>query len=386
MEHTEHYLDNAATTQVLPEAAAEALRLMTEQWGNPSSLHSRGFAAKKELDKARAAIAKRLGVGPGELVFTGGGTEANNLALLGAAQARRRLGNKIVTTAVEHDSVLEAVRELENRGFQAVYLQPDSTGRIDPAALAEAIDGDTILVSLMLVNNETGAVLPVEAAARAIRAKKAPALLHTDCVQAFCKLDFAPPKLGADLCTISAHKIHGPKGLGALYVKRGTRILPQVFGGGQEQGLRPGTESLPLAGAFAKAVELAPRPGELLPKMKGLQGLLRELLAAIPEVRVNSPEDSLPYILNFSPVGVRAETMLHFLAQRGVYVSAGSACGRGKPSHVLAAMGLPREQAASALRASFSHFTREEDVRALAEGVKAGLESLAKERQRRGRG
>lgn len=376
----EHYLDNSATTPVLPEAAAEALRLMTDCWGNPSSLHSRGFWAKKELDAARATVARRLGAAPEEIIFTSGGTEANNMALLGAAAARRRLGNKIVTTAVEHDSVLQASKELEAQGFQVVRIPPDKAGLVRPQDLEAAIDESTILVSLMLVNNETGTLLPVREAAQLIKRGRAPALLHTDCVQAFCKMDFTPQRLGADLCTVSAHKIHGPKGVGALYVKRGTRILPRVFGGGQERGLRSGTESLPLIGAFAKAVELSPRPAALLPSMRTLRETLLTLLGDIPEIVVNSPEEGLPYILNLSAVGVRAETMLHFLAQRGISVSSGSACGKGAPSHVLAAMGLPKERAASALRVSLSRFTTEEDLAALAQGLRAGLDSLAKER------
>ncbi len=375
----EHYLDNSATTQVLKEAAEEAVRLMVEDYGNPSSLHSRGFLAKKELESARERVAARLGARPEEIFFTGGGTEANNLALLGAAEARKRLGRKIVVTAVEHDSVLNAARELERQGFQVAYVEPEPDGTVDPQKLEEAIDRETVLVSVMLCNNETGALLPVRETARAIKRKGAPALLHTDCVQAFCKVDFSLQKLGADLCTVSGHKVHGPKGVGVLYVKKGVRILPRAFGGGQEKGLRSGTESLPLIGAFARAVELAPRPGELQARMEGLQSLLRRELLSIPGVELNSPEGGLPYILNFSPVGVRAETMLHFLAERGVFVSAGSACGKAKPSHVLEAMGLPRVRVSSALRASFSRFTTEEDVKALGLGIRAGLESLAKE-------
>lgn len=373
--NTEHYLDNSATTAVLPQAAAEAVRLMTESYGNPSSLHTRGFLAKKELDAARGVVARRLGAGPEEIVFTGGGTEANNLALLGAARARRRLGDRIVTTAVEHDSVLNAARALEQEGFRLTVLPAPVT----PEALESAIDGDTVLVSLMLANNETGAFLPLEEAARVIRRKRAPALLHTDCVQAFCKAAFTPARLGADLCTVSAHKVHGPKGVGALYIRRGTRLLPLLFGGGQERGLRSGTESLPLIGAFAKAVELAPPPAQVLPEMERLNHMLRDMLKGIPDVVVNSPKDGLPYILNLSAMGVRAETMLHFLAQRGVYVSAGSACARGAKSHVLTALGLPPERIASALRVSFSRFTTEEDLAALAEGLRAGLQTLARE-------
>ena len=372
-----HYLDNSATTPVLPEAAQAAVELMTEEYGNPSSLHTKGFAARRRVEAARAAVAARLGARPEELTFTSGGTEANNLALFGAAQARKRMGRKIVTTAAEHDSVLNPCRELEKQGFQVVYLKPDGTGRLPEEALFDALDGDTILVSVMLVNNETGAVFPVEAAARAIRRKKAPALLHTDCVQAFGKLDFTPQKLGADLVTISGHKVHAPKGIGALYVKKGTRLLPHVFGGGQERGLRPGTESTPLMAAFGRAVELLPKAGEALPAVRDLNARLRRGLGELEGVTVHSPEDGLPYVLSFSAGRVRAETMLHFLAERGVFVSAGSACGRAKPSHVLEAMGLPRDQVASALRVSFSRFSTQEDVEALLQGLREGLGRLA---------
>ena len=372
-----HYLDNSATTPVLPEAAQAAVELMTEEYGNPSSLHTKGFAARRRVEAARAAVAARLGARPEELTFTSGGTEANNLALFGAALARKRMGRKIVTTAAEHDSVLNPCRELEKQGFQVVYLKPDGTGRLPEEALFDAIDGDTILVSVMLVNNETGAVFPVEAAARAIRRKKAPALLHTDCVQAFGKLDFTPQKLGADLVTVSGHKVHAPKGIGALYVKKGTRLLPHVFGGGQERGLRPGTESTPLIAAFGRAVELLPKAGEALPAVRDLNARLRRGLAQLEGVTVHSPEDGLPYVLSFSAGRVRAETVLHFLAERGVFVSAGSACGRAKPSHVLEAMGLPRDQVASALRVSFSRFSTQEDVEALLQGLREGLGRLA---------
>ena len=376
---SEHYLDNAATTAVLPEAAERARMLMVEGFGNPSSLHSQGFAAHKALESARETVAKRLGVRTDELIFTSGGTEGNNLAVLGAANARRRLGNKVITTAVEHDSVLGAMAELERQGFQVSYLRPDRSGQIDPEALAAEIDEKTILISMMAVNNETGAMMPVQAAARAIKRAKAPALLHTDGVQAFGKLDFLPAKWGADLCTISGHKVHGPKGVGALYIKKGTHLLPRAFGGGQERGLRPGTESVPLIGAFAQAVECLPKPSAMLPRVQALRDLLTKGLAALPGVTVHSSEDALPYIVNFSAGTVRAETMLHFLAGQGVYVSAGSACGRAKPSHVLTAMGLPKEQVGSSLRVSFSRFSTEEDVHALLLALKEGLEKLAKE-------
>ena len=375
-DNQEHYLDNSATTRVLPEAARKAAEVMVEEYGNPSSLHTRGFRARQELEASRETVAARLGAKPEELYFTSGGTEGNNLALFGAALAKKRQGNRIVTTLAEHDSVLGTVGELEKQGFEVVRLRPDSEGHLSEEQLFDAVNEKTILVSMMLVNNETGAVFPVSAAARAIRRKKAPALLHTDAVQAFGKLEFSPAKLGADLCTVSAHKVHGPKGVGALYVSKSARILPHTFGGGQEKGLRPGTESVPLICAFGEAVRLLPKASEAGPEMERLNGLLRGKLRELPEVTVNSPEDGLPYILNFSAGRVRAETMLHFLAEQNIFVSSGSACGRAKPSHVLEAMGLPKERISSALRVSFSRFSEEDDVLALAEALKKGLRTL----------
>ena len=376
---TEHYLDNAATTPVLPAAAQKAAELMTEQFGNPSSLHQKGFLARQAVELARAQVAEKLSAKPEELIFTSGGTEANNLAIFGAAHALRRRGNKIVTTMIEHDSVLGPMKELERQGCELVTIKPDDKGNISTEQLEAAIDEKTILVSMMLANNETGAILPVRQAARHIKRNKLAALLHTDAVQAFGKLDCAPQKLGVDLMTVSAHKVHGPKGVGALYVRKGVHLLPRVFGGGQEGGLRSGTESTPLIAAFGEAAKALPKPTEMLPKMEALNLLLREKLNGLPGVFINSPECGegyLPTVLNFSAGSVRAETMLHFLSERGVYVSSGSACGKAKPSHVLMAMDLPSERIASSLRASFSRFTTEEDILALAEGVAAGLQEL----------
>lgn len=376
MMESRHYLDNSATTPVLKEAAQKALFMMTGEYGNPSSLHTLGFRARQELEGARAAVASRLGVQPQEIVFTSGGTEGNNLAVFGAAEAGKRRGNKIVTTMIEHDSVLNPMKELEKQGFQVVYLKPDETGKISEEQLLEAVDEKTVLVSVMLANNETGVLQPVRAAARAIERKKAPALLHSDCVQAFGKLDFTPRKLGADLVTVSAHKLHGPKGAGALYVRKGVHLPARAFGGGQERGLRSGTENVPMLCAFGEAVRLLPRASETLPEIERLNALLRSQLSALPEIRFHSPEDALPYILNFSTGTVRAETMLHFLAERGVYVSSGSACGKAKPSHVLAAMGTAPERIASSLRVSFSRFSTAEDIEALVSALKEGLEKI----------
>ena len=375
----EHYLDNSATTPVLPAAAQKALELMTREYGNPSSLHTLGFRAREEVETARRAVAGALGAQPEEITFTSGGTESNNLALFGAAAALRRRGDHIVTTAVEHDSVLQAVAQLEKEGFRVTRLAPDRQGHIAPEAVAEAIEEKTVLVSLMLVNNETGALHPVEAAARALRRKKAPGLVHVDAVQAFGKLAFTPARLGADLVTVSGHKVHAPKGVGALYHRRGVHLLPRAFGGGQEKGLRSGTESVPLIGAFGTAVEDLPRPEETLPRIAALRDRLVTGLRQLPGVEINSPEDGLPYVVNFSAGTVRAETMLHFLSRQGVYVSAGSACGKAAPSHVLTAMGLPAERIASALRVSFSRFSTPEDVDALLAALAQGLGSLQRE-------
>lgn len=372
-----HYLDNSATTKVTQRAAQRALELMTEEYGNPSSLHAMGFRAKMVLDEAREQIAKSLSAKPEEIYFTSGGTESNNLAIMGAARAKKRAGNKIVTTAVEHPSVLEPIKELEKEGFEVVYLKPNSNGNIDKSEIEAVIDEKTILISIMLVNNETGAVLPVKAASDAIKCKKAPALLHVDAVQAFCKMSFSPQKLGADLLTVSGHKIHAPKGVGALYISKKARILPIVFGGNQEKGIRSGTESVPLIGAFAEAVSENGSIAESMDKAKALSDRLISGLAEIDGVEINSPTDALPYIVNFSVGRIKAETMLHFLAQREVYVSSGSACGKQKPSHVLEAMNLPKQRVESAIRASFSTLNTEKDIDALIEGARVGMESLA---------
>ena len=373
----EIYLDNSATTRVCDEAAQKALELMTKCYGNPSSLHTMGLRAEEAMTAARRSIAVMLGAEEKNITFTSGGTESNNLALFGAAYALRRRGNRIVTTAVEHHSVLHAAQQLEKEGFEVICLQPDAAGNIPAKSIFDAVNSKTILVSMMAVNNETGVIFPVETAAAAIRRAKAPALLHVDAVQAFGKIPLRPGKMGVDLMSISGHKVHAPKGIGALYVKTGVRILPRTFGGGQEKDLRPGTESVPLIGAFGAAVDAMPPMQEEYAAAEKLNRRLREELAALPDVNIHSPENGLPYILNFSAGRVRAETMLHFLAQRGIYVSSGSACAKAARSHVLSAMGLPAMEIDSSLRVSFSRYNTEEDVAALAAALKEGLQTLA---------
>ena len=371
-----HYLDNSATTRVSKTAADKAYEIMTEIYGNPSSLHLMGMNAEKELELARKRVSAALGATSEELFFTSGGTEANNTALFGAAYAKRRSGKRIVISSVEHSSVLEAAARLEQEGFEVVRIAPKIDGRIHPEDVAEAVNDDTILVSVMLVNNETGAVMPVKDIFEAAIDKNDKIICHTDAVQAFGKLDFSPKKLGADLLSVSAHKVHAPKGCGALYIKRRVRIIPRQFGGEQEKKIRPGTEALPLIAAFGAACEEFDVEGNG-ERVAELNGYARQRLLDIGGVVINSPENALPYVLNISAGRVRSETMLHFLEEREVFVSSGSACAKGKPSHVLGAMGIDRDRADSALRISFSKLNTKADVDALCEGIAEGLGTLA---------
>lgn len=367
----EVYLDNSATTMVCNEAVKKAVEIMTSNYGNPSSLHSKGIEAERELNTARGIIAGKLNVDSNDIFFTSGGTEANNLAILGSVNAMRKK-TRIVTTMIEHSSVLDSISYLEKTGIEVVWLKTDEKGQISEKDLNDAITPDTMLVSIMAVNNEIGTILPYKAAARAIKRKKSSALLHVDAVQGFCKIPLDPSFEGVDLMSISSHKIHGPKGVGALYVKKGTKLLPLMFGGGQEQNLRPGTEALPLIAAFGAAVQQMGDNSH----MKTLNSYARKRLIEIPEVTINSPDDALECILNFSAVGVRSETMLHHLAANGVYVSSGSACAMGKPSHVLQAMNLPSERADSAIRLSFSRYNTQEDVDRMIDALKSGLNNI----------
>lgn len=358
----EIYLDNSATTRVCDEAAAKVLEIMTEKYGNPSSLHTKGYEAQKELEAARAAAASVLSAEPSEIVFTSGGTESNNTAVFGAVRALKRRGSRIVTTAVEHSSVLEAMQQLENNGFEVIYLMPDRYGRISTEQIAAAVDDKTILVSIMAVNNETGAIQPVDSVKRIIERASSPALFHVDAVQGFGKLPLKPKRSGIDLLSASSHKIHGPKGAGILYIRKGARIVPLHYGGEQERKIRPGTEPLPAVCGMGAAIRALPDITSETEHIKALNNHLRERLSRLDNVVINSSDDSLPYILNFSVVGIRSETMLHYLEQQGIYVSSGSACARGKKSHVLSSMGLTAAEADSAVRVSFSRYNTTEEL------------------------
>lgn len=375
----EVYLDNSATTRVCEAACEAAVRAMRDCYGNPSSLHHKGFEAEKQLEAAREHLAKALDCTAQELVFTSGATESNNLAILGLTGAYPRGGKKVVTTAIEHPSVLEPCRRLEEQGYTVVRVSPDRDGRIEPERFAEAVDETTVLVSFMLVNNEIGTLLDAERICRIIRKKNPKALIHIDAVQGFCKVPFSLRRVQADAVSISGHKIYAPKGIGALFLRKGLRIRPLLVGGGQERNLRSGTESVPLAAAFGAAVAQAfPQMEQRLEQYRQRNAFLREQLASIPQITVHSPEDAAPYILNFSVRGIRSEIMLHHLERDEIYVSSGSACAKGGQSHVLQAMGLPRAETDSAIRVSFCPDTSEAELSRLVAGLKGGLATLAR--------
>lgn len=366
------YLDNSATTKPCKEAVEAVNYMMTENYGNPSSLHGLGISAMKTVIKARESIANALSVDKSEVFFTSGATEANNLAVFGSAYANRRRGNRIVTTAIEHESVMQSIDELEKEGFEVIRLMPDKHGNISFADLADAINDKTILVSMMYINNEVGTIMPVDKIRKICMAKKAPAVVHIDCVQAFGKIPVKPQKLGADIVTVTAHKIHGPKGVGAIYIKKGTHIVSRTFGGEQEKKIRPGTEASPLIAGFGAAVDALPDMNEQSEKIKALNGYARQELGKIDGLIINNDENSSPYILNiYVPTFMRSQTILQELsANYGIYVSNGSACAKGKKSHVLTAMKLPDEIIDKSLRVSFSRYNTENDVDELVTALK----------------
>ena len=372
-----HYLDNSATTQVCPEAAQAALAAMTQEFGNPSSTHTVGRDAKKLLDRSRASVASALGCIPAELIFTSCGSESDNWALLCGAESMKRKGNHIISSIAEHDAIRRSLDLLEERGFEVTRLKPGPDGAVSADAVRGALREDTILVSLMLVNNETGAVTDIAGVSAALNAAGSTALLHTDAVQAFMKIPFSPKSLGADLISISGHKIHAPKGIGALYVRKGLHLKPMIVGGGQEEGRRAGTEATSQIAAFAAACDIAaPKLAENAKKMRAQrEEIIRRLQADIPELRIIG--GGAPHILSISLPGWRSEVLMNFLEAREVYVSKSSACKKGARSHVLEAMGLDARTIDGALRVGLSRYTSQEDIDALCEGLRDAHAMLA---------
>lgn len=373
----EVYLDNAATTRVCPEVADIAYKTMLETYGNPSSTHTKGREAKAVLDKARKQLAAALDCAPGEVYFTSCGSEGDNWAIINGAESMRRKGLHIISSEVEHDAVRKSMDELKRRGFEVTMLKPESDGSISPEAVAAALRPDTVLVSLMMVNNETGAVTDIAAVAKTLKKAKSIALLHTDAVQGFMKVPFSAKRLGADMITVSGHKIHAPKGIGALYIKTGVKIKPYIMGGAQESGLRAGTEAMPQIAAFGKACELAKASmNDATERMAQLrQYAAGRIVAEMPETVIIG--GGAPHILSVSLPGWRSEVLMNFLEARSVFVSRSSACKKGGRSHVLEAMGLPAEVIDGAVRISLSRYTTKDELDELCSALKDAHDNLA---------
>lgn len=363
----EAYLDNSATTRCSARAKDLMIRILTEDYGNPSSLHNKGKEAEDYIRTAREQIARTLKIDGRELVFTSGGTESNNMALIGGALANRRNGRHIITTGIEHASVLAPLDYLKELGYEITYLSVDENGQISLDELCEAVREDTVLVSIMMVNNEIGALEPVEAAAKLIKEKNPGTLFHVDAIQAYGKFRIYPKKWGIDLMSVSGHKIHAPKGTGFLYIADKVKVKPVIYGGGQQKGLRSGTENVP--GVAALGVAAAEAYEDFESKTERLYALRERLIRGVTEIEgvtVNgrTDRDCAPHIVNISIRDVRSEVMLHSLEEYGIYVSAGSACSSNKPapSRTLQEIGLSKSAVASAIRISFCAETTEEEV------------------------
>lgn len=374
----EIYLDNSATTVVCHEAAKAALGVMTDLYGNPSAVHSFGVKAKTVLENSRKTLADALGADSSEIYFSHSGTLANNTAIFGAVNARRKMGNRIITTKLEHPSVLRCMDALEEQGFQVIRLSPNKNGTFVTEELLNAVNKNTILVSAQLINNEIGSINPVELIGRAVKRVSAPALIHVDAIQAFGKIPVKPAKMGVDLLTVSGHKIHAPKGVGALYVRKNLNIKPYIFGGGQENNLFSGTEPLPAIAGFSAAVSAIPAISQQLEKTKKLRDYAVSLLKEIPSLQINSPSDALPYIINMSLPGIPSQVLINFLSERGIYISAGSACKKGHRSEVLSAMGFNPGIIDSAVRVSLSRYTTAKEIEIFVSAIKDASNNIRK--------
>lgn len=378
------YFDNAATTRVRDEAIEAMVRVMREDYGNPSSTHFSGRYAATVLDGARGKVSAALGVDPDEIVFTSGGTESDNWAVLGCAESaslhgKPRGGNHIITSCIEHDAVLMAAKKLESMGWDVSYLPPDDAGRIPAQAFSEALRDDTVLASIMLVNNETGAVNPIREYSREIKKRRLGTVLHTDAVQGLCKIPFTAGSLGADMITVSAHKLHGPKGIGALYIRKGLKLPPMLHGGSQERGKRAGTEALPAIAGFGEAAYHARLEREtLLESMRELRDLLVGLVLDELPGAVVIGEGGSPYITNLSIPGHRSEVLMNSLESDGICVSNSAACKKGARSRVLEAMDLPDATIDGALRVSLSRYSTREEAEYFVKSLSKAVKRLEK--------
>ena len=378
------YLDNSATTRPYPSVVRAVTRAMEAEYGNPSSLHRMGLEAEQIVKESRAVIARSLCASPENIYFTSGGTESDNTALFSAWKSRKRQGKRIITSQVEHPAVLRACEKLQKMGADVVYLPVNGQGIVELDVFQDALNEDTILVSLMHVNNETGAVMPVSEAAQILHRRNHSAIFHTDAVQSYGKLDLDVRACPVDMISLSAHKIHGPKGIGALYIREGLTLQPYVYGGGQESGFRSGTENVPGIAGFAQAAREQWKDPEgrraHIAEVKAY--LLKRLTEEVPDLSVHTPPQSVPSVLNIGFLGCKGEVLLHMLEQADIFVSTGSACSSKKSGcHVLAAMGLDRSQIEGAIRFSFSEENTKEQmdhVVAVVEKAAAGQRRLRK--------
>ena len=379
----EAYLDNSATTKVSDRVKELMIKVMTEDYGNPSSLHMKGVEAEKYIRQATEAIAKLLKVQPKEIIYTSGGTESNNLALIGCAMANKRAGNHIITSDIEHASILATMKFLEENGFRVTYLPVDEDGHVSLDALKESLCDETILVSVMHVNNEIGAIEPVEEISKIVKAYKPSIIFHVDGIQSFGKLMLHPKKMGIDMLSVSGHKIHGPKGSGFLFVSDKVKIKPVIFGGGQQKGMRSGTENVPgIAGLGLAAVEAYESFEEKIKKMTELKDYFIDKITGINDVTVNSKkgDEGAPHIISVTFNGVRSEVMLHSLEGKQIYVSSGSACSSNKPavSRTLKGIGLNDHQIDSTIRFSLCYESTKEELDYAVDTVAGMIDMLRK--------
>lgn len=354
----EAYFDNSATTRCFDEVKDIVCKTMTEDFGNPSAMHKKGMEAENYVRRSAQTLAKLLKVNEKEILFTSGGTESDNLAIIGGVEANKRMGNHIITTAVEHAAVAQPFAYLKEQGYEVTILPVDHQGVVKLDALEAALRPDTILVSVMYVNNEVGAVMPVEEIGKLVHEKSPKALFHVDAIQAFGKYRIYPKKLGIDLLSVSSHKIHGPKGVGFLYINEKVRVQPQILGGGQQNGMRSGTDNVPgIAGLGVAAGQIYRNLDENVEHMYQLKEHIAKGLSEIEDIRINGMplREGAPQILSISVMGVRSEVLLHSLEDKGIYISAGSACSshKRKPSATLSAMGMSKDQIESTVRLSF---------------------------------
>lgn len=373
------YFDNASTTKPCKEAIEAVNRGLSELWGNPSSLHSMGVKAQLAVDESRKIIADSIGCESRCIYFTSGATESSNMALKGSAMAYGKRKRRIVTSSVEHSSVKESINELEKSGFEVVRISPDKNGIFNPDDFINAVDENTCLVSVMLVNNETGYILPVKKVFAVIKRRFPDVVTHCDCVQGFMKIPVKVRELNADLISLSGHKIHSAKGVGALYIKKGIRLIPVINGGKQENGIRSGTESVPLIMGFGASVKaLNPHIQENYRYVSELKEYLCSRLSELEDITINSESDASPYIINISVSGIRSEIMLHYLESHEIYVSSGSACSKGAKSGVLEEFGLSQKLADSALRISLDFSNTKEEIDKFVDVLKEGQQKILK--------